>query len=242
MTSTALRPAPRRILRRPLPRRRRGGVTVDAELISVAGVVGSPVYDGSGKRVGLLDDIVVRWDSGDPHPPLSGAVVRVRRKQTFVSEAAIAALMPDRLRLGGPLEHRLPERQPGLVALAHDVLDRQIVDVDGTEIVRVSDLVLGRLPGGICLVGADVSARTFLRRLGPTSLRRRVAVGRVYDWASVAAFSVRGAGEAGSVLRLTNAAAELRALGPAELDTLLGDLPPREREQVRRHVASGPEQ
>ena len=64
---------------------------------------------------------------------------------------------------------------------------------------------------------------------------------RVYDWASVAAFSVRGAGEAGSVLRLTNAAARLRALGPAELDTLLGDLPPREREQVRRHVASGPE-
>ena len=240
MTSQALRPAPRRILRRPLPRRRRR-VIVDGELISVAGAVGSPVYDGSGKRVGLLDDIVVRWDSGDPHPPLSGAVVRVGHKQMFVSEAALASLMPDRLRLGGPLEHRLPERQPGLVALAHDVLDRQIVDVDGTEIVRVSDLVLGRLPGGMCLVGADVSARTFLRRLGPTSLRRRVAVERVYDWASVAAFSVRGAGEAGSVLRLTNAAAELRALGPAELDTLLGDLPPREREQVRRHVASGPE-
>jgi sporulation protein YlmC with PRC-barrel domain len=241
VTSTALRPAPRRILRRPLPRRRRRRVTVDAGLISVAGAVGSPVYDGSGKRVGLLDDIVVRWDSGDPHPPLSGAVVRVRRKQTFVSEATIAALMPDCLRLGGPLELRPPERQPGLVALAHDVLDRQIVDVDGTEIVRVSDLVLGRLPGGMCLVGADVSARTFLRRLGPASLRRRVAVERVFDWASVAAFSVRGAGEAGSVLRLTNAAADLRALGRAELDTLLGDLPPRERDQVRRHVASRPE-
>ena len=240
MTSQALRPVPRRALRRPLSRRGHRRVAVDAELISVAGVVGSPVYDGSGARVGLLDDLVVQWDSGEPHPPLSGAVVRVRRNRTFVPRAAIAALMPGSLRLGGPIEHRQPERQPGLVALAHDVLDRQIVDVDGAEIVRVSDLVLGRGTDGIRLVGADVSVRTFLRRLGPSSLRRRVAVERLYDWASVAAFSVRGAGEAGSVLQLTNAAARLRTLAPAELEALLGDLPHGEREQVRTALDSDP--
>ena len=178
--------------------------------------------------------------SGEPHPPLSGAVVRVRRNRIFVPGAAIAALMPDHLRLGGPIEHRQPERQPGLVALAHDVLDRQIVDVDGAEIVRVSDLVLGRGSEGIRLVGADVSVRTFLRRLGPASLRRRVAVERLYDWASVGAFSVRGAGEAGSVLQLTKAVARLRALGTAELETLLGDLPPSQGEKVRADLASEP--
>jgi sporulation protein YlmC with PRC-barrel domain len=204
-------------------------------LLSVAGAVGSPVYDGFGTCVGTLDDVVVRWDPAEPHPPLAGAIVRVRRRRSFVPHAAIAGLLRDEMRLGGPFEHRPPERQPWLVALAHDVLDRQIVDVDGADVVRVSDLVLGRRPDGLRLVGADVSARTLLRRLGPASLRRRVARERVYDWASVAAFSARGAGEASSVLHLTNAAARLRERGPAEVDALLADLPAHERAQLAEH-------
>jgi hypothetical protein len=240
MSSHALRPTLRRIKRRPLPHRRHRKVAVAGELISVAGVVGSSVYDDGGRRVGSLHDLVVRWDSGEPHPPLYGAVVSARLKHTFVPAEAIAALEAGRVRLGGHLEPRPVERQAGLVALAHDVLDRQIVDAGGADIVRVSDLVLGRLPDGIRLVGADVSARTLLRRLGPAALRRRVARDRVYDWAGVAAFSVRGPGEAGSVLRLTSAADQLATLRPDELETLIGDLPPAERAQLAAHVAGKP--
>jgi magnesium transporter len=238
MTSFALRPVPRRARRGPLERRRPHRVDADAELLSVAGAVGSPVYDGSGARVGTLDDVVVRWDPTEPHPPFAGAIVRARRRRSFVPHAAIADLRRDELRLEGLLEHRPPERQPWLVALAHDVLDRQIVDVDGADVVRVSDLVLGRVPEGLRLLGADVSARTLLRRLGPASLRRRVARERVYDWASVAAFSARGAGEAGSVLHLTNAVARLRERGPAEIDALLADLPAHERAQLAEHATA----
>jgi sporulation protein YlmC with PRC-barrel domain len=212
-------------------------VAAATELISVAGAVGSPVFDGAGVRVGRLDDLVIRWDAGDPHPPLHGAVIRIRRGRTFVPGTAIAAFLPDRLWLDGPVERCTPDRRPCLVALAHDVLDRQIVDADGADVVRVSDLVLGRLPDGIRLVGADVSARTLLRRLGPARLRRTVAVDRVYDWGYVAAFSARSADQAGSVLRLTNAAAGLRRLSSAELETLLDDLPPHEREQFGATVA-----
>lgn len=237
MSSHALRPTLRRIKRRPLSHRRRRKVAVAGELISVAGVVGSPVYDEAGRRIGSLHDLVVCWNSGEPHPLLWGAVVSARLKHTLVPAAAIAALESDCVRLGGRLEPRAVERQPGLVALANDVLDRQIVDAGGADIVRVSDLVLGRLPDGIRLVGADISARTLLRRLGPAGLRRRVAPERVYDWAGVAAFSVRGPGEAGSVLRLTTAAAQLATLRPDELETLLGDLPPAERAQLTAHVA-----
>jgi len=53
----------------------------------------------------------------------------------------------------------------------------------------------------------------------------------VYDWASVAAFSERAAGDAGSVLHLTDAVAALREHGPADLERLLADLPPHERAQ-----------
>jgi len=240
MTSFALRPLPRRIARRSHGRRRHRRLETDAELISVAGVVGSRVVDSSGKFVGTLDDLVVRWDPSERHPLLAGVIVRSLRRG-FVPHASIAELRPDGLRLHHTFEVRPVERKPWLVGLAHDVLDRQIVDVDGADVVRVSDLVLGRMPDGIRLLGSDVSARTLLRRLGPARLRRRVARERVYDWAHVAAFSARGAGEASSVLRLTDASASLREAGPRGVDALLEDLPPHERAQLAECVGKGPD-
>jgi sporulation protein YlmC with PRC-barrel domain len=231
VTAQALRPSLKRISRKRLVHRRpRLPIVADGELISVAGLVGSPVYDGSGERVGTLDDLVARL--GEPHPPVLAAVVRVGRSRTLMPVAAFASVLPDGLHLTGPLEDHPPEREPGLVGLAHDVIDRQIVDVDGADVVRVSDLVLGRMPDGLRLVGADVSTRTLLRRLGPARLRRNVAVERVYDSASIAAVSLRRVGEAGSTLGLASAASRLGTFTPAELEALLGDLPAHERHQL----------
>ena len=241
MTNAAIRPVPRRIRRRSLGHHERRRLDTDAELLSVAGAVGSRVVDASGKLVGRLDDLVVHWREDEPHPPLAGAIVRLVVRRAFVPGSSIAELRPDELRLRHTIELRPVERRAWLVALAHDVLDRQIVDVDGADVRRVSDLVLARLPDGIRLVGADVSARTLLRRLGPASLRRHVASDRVYDWASVAAFSKRGAGEAGSVLQLTQAAVALRRKGHADVRALLDDLPADERAQLAQQVTPGAE-
>ena len=195
MTSLAVRPSLQRLRRRRVVRRgQRRKSRVISGLVSVAGAVGSPVLDESGSRIGRLDDLVVRWGTGDAHPALHGVLVRVRHTTTFVPAAAIVDLEgrpPEGVR--DTLLSVPAERPAGLVALAHDVLDRQVVDVDGADVDRISDLLLARLPDGFRLVGADVSARTLLRRLGPAGLRRRVAADRIYDWASVAAFSVRRA-------------------------------------------------
>lgn len=209
MTASALRAPPRDIRSQTFRRLRQKRVAADTELLSVAGAVGSPVFDGSGRRIGSIDDLVVHWEPSEPHPPLVGALVHSRHGRTFVPADEFAALRPDRLELTGSLEARTVERQPWLIGLAHDVLDRQIVDVDGTDVARVSDLVLGRLRDRIRLVGADVSARTLVRRLGPAPLRRAVTPERVYDWAAVGAFPERGAGDASSVLRLTEPAPRL---------------------------------
>ncbi len=46
------------------------------------------------------------------------------------------------------------------------MLDRQIIDIDGKRVVRVNDLRLIRVNGFYRLVGADISTRGLLRRLG----------------------------------------------------------------------------
>jgi hypothetical protein len=229
MSVQAIRGAPRHLRRPAIHRGRRRPLPpgLRSRLVSVAGAVGAPVVEPSGARIGSLLDLVVRWDAGERHPLFVGAIVRIGQMRAFVAADAITRLHPGRAEVSGSFVP-LPPRREGLVALAHDVLDRQIVDVDGVDIVRVSDLALGMSADGLRLVGYDVSARTLLRRIGPAFARRMVAFGRLHDWASVGAFSVRAAGEAGSVLRLTEAAGRLTRMDPAELDVLLSDLPPSE--------------
>ena len=239
MTSHALRPLPRRLHRPRLGVRRRRPIELENRLLSVAGLVGVRVHADGGHLVGLLDDLVVHVGE-ETYPPLAGVVVRTARGRIYVAGASILDILPGRVLLTGQFVRGALERRPGFVAPVHDVLDRQIVDVDGANVDRVSDLVLSRRGDDFRLVGVDVSMRTMLRRLGPAALRRRVAPGRVYDWASVAAFSERGTADAASVLHLTEAAAALRQRGAADLDQLLGDLPPHERVRCAGHVAGAP--
>jgi sporulation protein YlmC with PRC-barrel domain len=195
------------------------------------------VHDANARFVGVLDDVVI--DSVEEHhPPVAGVVVRVPHGLTFIPIAAVADIHPHTVFLAGSLGDVASERPAGLVALAHDVIDRQIVDIDGANVVRVSDLVLSRDGERFRLVGVDVSMRTLFRRLGPASLRRHVSPERVYDWAAVGAFSERGADGAPSVLHLTSAADDLRHRGPADVAQLLADLPAHERDELASEVAS----
>jgi hypothetical protein len=238
MTSFALRPAPRRLGRHPHGRRHHRRLAADPRLVSVAGAVDAHVYDANGHLAGLLEDVVVRAEA-TRYPPVAGLVVRLPRERVYVPIESVADIRQHRVDLARPLAHVSAERRPGFVALAHDVLDRQIVDVNGLDVVRVSDLVLGRGEDGYELVGVDVSLRTLFRRLGPLQLRRRVAPLRVYDWTTVGAFSERGADGGPSVLHLTGTAAQLRGSGRADLDQLLGDLPYHERGTLESGVETG---
>lgn len=56
------------------------------------------------------------------------------------------------------IDQRLP--------LARRILDRQIIDINGRRLVRVNDLQLLKVNSHYRLIGADISARGILRRLG----------------------------------------------------------------------------
>jgi sporulation protein YlmC with PRC-barrel domain len=180
----------------------------------VAGLLGSEVFTTAERLMGTLEDLVVHWNS--VYPPLVAAIVRRRQQHMLVQAVDFVALHRDRL-----VVRELPEPHPAVVRapyvqLGRDLIDRQIVDVDGADVTRVSDLVLVPADGGHRLGGVDISARTLARRAGPTWLRRRVAADRIFDWATVAAVSPPTDGP-GSPLQLTTAAAALRAQGPAGL-------------------------
>lgn len=198
--------------------------SVRDSLVSLAGLIGRPVLDMNGKEIGRLVDLVVRHGQ-ETYPPVSGLVIKIANRKSFINGARISRLSPDSIVLSSAIIN-LEEfvRRPGESLLDGDVLDHQIVDVDGLRVVRTSDLYLAPFNKEIRVVGVDISFMSFLRRLFPGSLARRPTPEHVLDWASVASLT-----DSTGVVRTSGTRAALSQLRPADLADLIEDLAGREQ-------------
>jgi CBS domain-containing protein len=206
---------------------------VRGRVVSLAGVVGRPLYNQVGAQIGSIVDFVAKWDGAESYPPVVGMVVRVGRRRTWVAGDNVADLTEAGATLrSARLDLRDYERRDGEVMLTRDVLDHQLVDVDGRQVIRAADLYLSKVgPDDLRLVGVDVSPRTLLRRLGPRSLRSRPTPSRVIDWAAIQPFS----GWVANVpLRASHEG--LRRMRPSELADLLEDLGRPARQELLAHL------
>jgi CBS domain-containing protein len=200
--------------------------TAARALVSVAGLAGRPVRNPAGAEIGRVVDVVVRWD-GAPYPPVTGVVARVGRRRAFVPAEAVAGLDADAVDLSSArLSLTDFERRNGELLLLADVVDHQMVDVDGVRVIRASDLYLAPVGAAWRLVGVDVGLQTLARRLGPARWRARPTPDRVIDWAAIQPFGGPGP------IRLRRPNQELHRLRPAELADLLEDLGRRERDAL----------
>src|SRR4029453_11040438 len=76
-------------------------------------------------------------------------------------------------------------RRDGEVLLARDVLDKQLIDVDGKRVVRVNDVQILDAAGEWRVTGADVSLQGLWRRLAPSGFVGTRKPVEVLDWADV---------------------------------------------------------
>jgi Mg/Co/Ni transporter MgtE len=122
------------------------------------------------------------------------------------------------------------------VLLKKDVLDRQLINVDGARLVRANEIELARLEGWYRVVGVDVSIRGLLRRVLPRQLAGRLDAGPFLDWASVEPFT----GHVPTV-RLRVPHPKLAKLHPAQVADLVEAASHSEGEEIMAAVASDPE-
>jgi len=192
-------------------------------LVSVAGLVGRPVRNQKGAEIGDVTDVVAKWGGTDDYPPVTGLVVRVGRRDAYVPFDQVDKLDSDQIVLNSArLDLRDFDRREGEVTLVRDVLDHQLVDVDGVKVVRAADLYLAPVYDSLRLVGVDVSAQSLLRRLGPARWRTRPTPDKVIDWAAIQPFGTP-TGPTGDV-KLRTPHHGLRRLRPGEVADLLEDL------------------
>lgn len=198
--------------------------SVRDSLVSLAGLIGRPVMDPEGGEIGRLVDVVVRHGE-ETYPPVSGLIVKVANRKIIINGARISQLTPSSITLSSSKINLEPfSRRPGESLLDADVLDHQIVDVDGLRVVRTSDLYLAPFNKEIRVVGVDISFISFLRRLFPGSLSRRPTPDHVIDWALVASLT-----DSTGVVRTSGTRSALSQLRPADLADLIEDLAGREQ-------------
>ncbi|MSU75041.1 MAG: magnesium transporter [Candidatus Magasanikbacteria bacterium] len=178
-----------------------------------------PIRDSSDTKVGRLIDVVVAPVSGE-YPPLLFLLMEERRtrRRFFISYAYVANVSREEITLKH-LFKTIPEgiASEGDVWLSRDILDEQIVDVEGARVVRVNDLRLGSFENELCVLGIDVSFKGILRRLGMGRLD-------IFDLWKVNLIDWRNAQLVKGVLKLDTILKDLVKIHPADLANIVEDL------------------
>jgi magnesium transporter len=195
--------------------------------------IGLPVRDPSGEPLGSIADLIVAI--GGKYPPVTGLVARTDRRRIFIPWRDVAAFDPTGARLRvrtidvGKFRQRDNE-----ILLKANLLDKQIVDIEGRKVIRVNDVSLDIVEGRLRVVAVDVGATGLLRRLGMEHGFRTIARNlrlpvpeRYIDWEDVDPLDSTIAS-----VRLRVPHRKLAQLHPADLADILEDLAPRDRAGV----------
>ncbi|MFM2031236.1 MAG: hypothetical protein RLZZ297_1, partial [Chloroflexota bacterium] len=152
-------------------------------MLFVSQLLQIPVRARDGSGIGVVSDLVVRIDDRS-YPPIAGIVVRDNRRAMFIPSTDITSVTHDAVSLNTmQLNLQRFDRRDGEVLLNKDVLDHQIIDINGRRIVRVNDVQLARIDNDYCVVGVDVSPQALLRRLAPRAAARHIIGRHVISWA-----------------------------------------------------------
>lgn len=201
-------------------------------MIHLSEVLGMPVVDADGRRLGRLDDLQVDAERNR----VERILVRCGKELSTGSWAAVELFSTEHRRVtlaeGAVLAPLTGENDS--VLLKRDVLDRQIIDIHGRKVVRVNDLLLvsageGDLAVRQVEVGLAGAVRRLLAGLVSPQAVRRIAAGlseRGIPWDYVGLVEPRSA-----AIRL-KVHQQLARLHPADLADIIEDLGRVERRAI----------
>lgn len=176
-----------------------------------------PIRDSEGRRVGQVLDMAIRWDSVSPH------VTGIRYSKgvhDLIPTKFVASWDRDGMRLNTVFDPLLICRlQEDETFIGKWLLDKQIIDLEGSKLVRVNDISLSWVSHEdhryILLVAVDIGVRGLFRRLGVEFLLTRLEnkfVGSQY---------IKPLENRTSALQLTREKEQLRQLHPADIADII---------------------
>lgn len=198
----------------------------------LSGIIGKEVFGADGDAIGVIRDLLVNAvpsGQNDPNQQLvTGIKLKIGKETKFYSFNAFRVVKAREMlnvTCSGLIELSNDEVINGLL-LVENILDKQIVDLNGRKLVRVNDVRLATLPAGTFAVAVDIGIEGLLRRIGISipikkilSLFRVNIPSKYILWDDVQAIDFSNLN-----IKLSKSYAKLHTLHPSDLADILEDL------------------
>ncbi|MGB9977818.1 magnesium transporter [Methanobacterium sp.] len=141
------------------------------------------VVDLNGNKIGKFKDFVVSVNI--LYPLVEAVSIRTSaKKDIFVSWEDVDHINKEiklKVKFDDIKEYKLKKRD---IKLVEEVLDKQVVDLEGKKIRRINDLQLSTTRGYYRLIGVDISFKGILRRLGLEKIASGLKINLQEDYIS----------------------------------------------------------
>ena len=198
----------------------------------LSGIIGKEAFGADGDAIGVIKDLLVNAvpsGQNDPNQQLvTGVRLRIRKVTKFYSfntfrvvkaREMLSVTCTDLIELSNE------EVENGLL-LVENILDKQIVDMNGRKLVRVNDVRLATLPAGTFAVAVDIGIEGLLRRIGIAHpIKRFLSLFNINIptkfilWDDVQAID-----HSNLNIRLSKSYSKLHTLHPSDIADILEDL------------------
>lgn len=196
----------------------------------VSEILGKPVLDRTGQRVGKVRDILV-----DPHPlfpTIRGLIVRHDGELKEIPWPDIYMLSRRfvALQVMAPEVHYENVNEESYCTSM--ILDRQIVDMNGAKVVRVNDIKLAGDGNSVHIISVDIGIAGLLRRFFPAGFANFKFEGGIFKSNLIRWDVLQPLPNEGERLALRVSTAKLAKMHPADLAQIMENLSHKERSEL----------
>jgi magnesium transporter len=198
----------------------------------LSGIIGKEAFDADGDAIGIIKDLLVNAVPSGQNDPNQQLVTGVRLKvhkeinfYSFKSFRVVKAREMLNVSCTGLVELSREEVENGLL-LVENILDKQIVDLNGRKLVRVNDVRLATLPAGTFAIAVDIGIEGLLRRIGISlPFKKLLSVFKINIPAKFILWDdVQAIDHSNLNIVLSKSYAKLHTLHPSDLADILQDL------------------
>jgi magnesium transporter len=220
-------------IRRRAKRRKEAPMTLQTTFY-LSQILGRKFHSPQGKTLGVIKDFLIDTTvlPGPDPEPLRPRVISVRvlaGKESKIYDFATFEVKKFKQNLQVTcyeIHETSDESCVSCLWLAMNILDKQIVDINGRKLVRVNDVRMVMIPSGTYAIAVDVGIEGLLRRIGigrflQTALDPiNVSIpGKMILWDDIEAVDFSN-----SNIKLSKSSSKLHTLHPSDLADIIEDL------------------